>query len=115
MAASIVAILIVARPNWRETLLTAELRRRLTKLLATANFALLIVLLVALLDSFGAWLAYLYRHGQPGTRWHALVALIAPAAAFLLKKLPEWAEGTGKSGIMARLGASCRCLRSSPA
>jgi hypothetical protein len=76
-------------------LLTSELRRTLTGALATSNGALLLIVVVALLDSLGAWLAdWLPSFSLRG----GLGAAMLPVLAFLIKKLPDWFGGGARNG-----------------
>ena len=72
-------------------LLTSELRRTLTGALARSNGALLLILVVAAIDSLGAWLAVWIPTFTIGS----LGAATLPALAFLIKKLPDWFGGSG--------------------
>jgi len=81
-------------------LLTTELRRRLTGLLADSNFWFMAFAAIALVDTLGAALQYWFRYGEGKTFGGAGAALL-PILAFLLKKLPEWFKTPGKSGFGA--------------
>ena len=73
-------------------LLTTELRRRLTKALATSNRVLVLIVAVAVIDSFGAALDGLLVDAP---RMGGVGALLLPVLAFFIKKLPDWFGGGG--------------------
>ncbi|MDO6416046.1 hypothetical protein Q4F19_16775 [Sphingomonas sp. BIUV-7] len=77
------------------TMLTAELRARLTNRLARANLLLGLIVGAGLIDSLAAMLNRLVEGGVSRT----LLAGMLPVFAFLIKKLPDWFGGTGKSAI----------------
>ena len=86
----------------RGSMLTSALRLWLTKWLATSGRWLLLIVAVAIVDSFGAWLS------QPVTLLsfgHKVwTAALFPIFAFLIKKLPDWFGGTGGgSGMIGGL------------
>jgi hypothetical protein len=87
----------------KDALLTSELRRGLTRALATSNACLLVILALALIDSAAAALDYWIRHGAR-SGMSAIGAALLPALAFLIKKLPDWFGGSGKGGISALIG-----------
>ena len=91
--------------------LTAELRRRLTGALATCNKILVIILVVALIDSLGGWLAWWLRRASVSG---GIGAALLPLLAFLIKKLPDWfggdegrtAQGGGIGGLLRRFATT---------
>jgi len=86
----------------RRQLLTAELRRRLTRLLALSNWVVLVLAALALIDSLGAWLRHWYwNEWDPGIELGTAVVL--PLFAFLIRKLPDWlADGQGRLGALLK-------------
>jgi hypothetical protein len=77
-------------------LLTADLRSVLTNRLAGANLTLLLIVAAGIIDSLGAMLdGALHSGGAKRT----LMAGLLPLLAYIIKKLPDWLGGTGKSAI----------------
>jgi hypothetical protein len=92
---SVVAIATSRSLRTRGAMLTAELRLTLTNSLATCGRWLLILTVLALIDTLGAKLAHWVS--IPG-HTYPLSAAIFPALAFLIKKLPDWFGGKGGGG-----------------
>lgn len=73
---------------------TSELRRRMTKLNATAINFLLAALAAAVIDTIAlAVLRGLQSQATGGTGASLLTLIVGPAAAFLVSKLPQWLGG----------------------
>ena len=85
--------------------LTPELRRRLTGLLAASNRVFAIILVVATIDSLGAWLADWLRAATTATATTGGIgAALLPMLAFFIKKLPDWFGGSGRSNPGGGIG-----------
>jgi hypothetical protein len=85
----------------RRQLFTAELRRRLTRLLAFSNWIALVLMTLGLIDSAGAWLRRWYWD-QTDVGVELATTVILPLFAFLIRKLSDWFKD-GKSRVAALL------------
>jgi len=99
---ALVAMIVAARLKTKGSELTIELRRWATKWLANSNQAFFIIIVIAAIDTMGAGLAA-WLTAPGGRAVSGTVALLSPAFAYLIKKLPDWFGGPGKSSIFALL------------
>ena len=83
------------------SMLTSELRLALTNRLAKANLWMIAIVVIALVDSLGAAADRALQSATP----RSLSLALLPILAFLIKKLPDWFGGPGKSasgGLLQR-------------
>lgn len=102
LVSPVVALLGAAALVPRGVALTSELRRHLTKNLATSNWVFLVIVAVALIDSLGAGFAFWLRN-LSRVNGSALGAFLLPAFAYLIKKLPDWIGGPNKGSVFSLL------------
>jgi hypothetical protein len=111
IAAALLALVYALRRP-RDAMLTGELRRHLTNSLAGSNQTFLVILALAVVDSAGASLEHWYRFDR-GATGGSFTALLLPALAFVIRKLPDWFGGAGKGkfgAIILRLAAPISAL-----
>lgn len=100
VAGAALGLVAGARLRERGALMTTELRRILTGKLARSNRVLTVILVVAAIDSLGAWLDLFVREW---TKIGAVPIAMLPVLAFVIKKLPDWfggdSSGTAGGGI----------------
>ena len=100
IAASMVALIAALLVVRRGEALTSELRARLSRWLANSNLLFFGIVVLGLIDSLGAATAFWLRNPA---RLSIGAATMLPAIAFIIKKLPDWFGGSGKTNAFSRL------------